>query len=198
MTIPNDEMRSMGPGASQGPAPGAQTAATGSHTGEGPRPPQWDSRWAARNHRSPVLAALLSMFPGLGQIYLGDYNRGFLYIGIFVTLVTSLCKTHGLEVLLGISLGFFILYNIIDTARRASLYNQAIAGIASTRPPIPEDFKLPSGRGSLFWGAVVLGLGVILLLNTRFDVDFYWLEDWWPAFIILIGLNLLYKAVRKR
>ena len=198
MTIPNDETRSMGPGASQ-PAPGAQTAATGSSAGETPRPPQWEPRGVTRGHKSPVLAALLSMLPGLGQIYLGDYNRGFLYGGIFALLVTACSRVHGgMEPLFGISVAFFSLYNIIDAARRASLYNQAMAGIASSRPSIPEDFKLPSGRGSLFWGAVICGIGLILLLNTRFDIDFDWLEDWWPAFIVLIGLNMLYRAVRNR
>ncbi len=181
----------MGTDAPQG-APG--TAGFGA---PGAVPPAWDPRWVNSRRKSPLLAALLSFMPGLGQIYIGYYQRGFVHAGIFACTIAALANGRhgrGLEPLLGVGLGFFFFYQLIDAARRASLYNQALAGLSPA--PMPEDFKLPSGRSSLVGGIVITVLGIMILLNTRFDVDFRldWLEDWWPAFIVLIGVNMVYRS----
>jgi hypothetical protein len=80
--------------------------------------------------------------------------------------------------------------------RRASLLNQALAGYAAA--PLPEDFKMPEGRSSLLIGGIVTVLGLILLLNSRFDFNLDWLADYWPVFVILIGLNMTYRAWKAR
>ena len=205
MTLPNEGMGSMGPNAPQGPAmgspPGAAPYGTPGAPGMqyGPVPPVWDPRLAApRNRKSPWLAGVLSfLFPGLGQIYLGYYQRGFAHAGIFVLFIGALSSIHGGPTpMFGVGLGFFYLYNIIDAVRRASLYNQAMAGLQPVA--LPEDFKLPEGRSSLFVGALITVIGLMLLFHTRFDFNFDWLEDWWPAFIVLIGANIVYRAIRKK
>ena len=198
MTTSHEEARSMGPDAPQG-AP--TTAGFGA---PGAIPPAWDPHWVNSRRKSPLLAALLSFMPGLGQIYIGYYQRGFVHAGIFAATITALAggahrgNGPGLEPLLGIGLGFFFFYQMIDAARRASLYNQALAGLSPVAPP--EDFKLPSGRSSLVGGIVITVLGIMILLNTRFDVDFRldWLLDWWPAFIVLIGINMVYRSWKSK
>lgn len=211
MTLPNEGMGSMGPNAPQGPAPGspapgAMPYASPGYVGPGgpgmpygPPPAGWDPRPAApRNHKSPWFAGLLSfLFPGLGQIYLGYYQRGFAHAGIFVMFIGALTSIHGGPTpMFGVGLGFFYMYNVVDAVRRASLYNQAMAGLQPTA--LPEDFKLPEGRASLLGGAIIVVVGLMLLFHTRFDFDLNWLEDWWPAFIVLIGANIVYRAVRKK
>jgi phosphatidylserine synthase len=91
---------------------------------------------------------------------------------------------------------FFWLYNIIDASRRAALYNQALAGVADIE--LPEDFKVPAFRGSILGGLVIAAAGVVLLLNTRFGVSLAWLEEWWPAALILFGGYLVWKAWQDR
>lgn len=161
-------------------------------------PPSWDPRLTSRR-RNPAVAGLLSfLMPGLGQVYLGYYQRGFVHAGVFALLVASLASgaARGMEPLFGISLAFFYLYNVIDSVRRASLLNQALAGY--TQVPLPEDFKLPEGRSSLMAGALVTALGLILFANSRFDFNLDWLADYWPVFVILIGLNMVYRAWKAR
>jgi len=206
MTLPNEGMSSMGPNAPQGPAmgspaPGATPYPPPGAPGMqyGPVPPAWDPRGLAPRHRkSPWLAGLLSFFfPGLGQIYLGYYQRGFTHAGIFVLFIGALTSVHGGPTpMFGVGLGFFYMYNIVDAVRRAALYNQAMAGLHPV--PLPEDFKLPEGRASLMGGAIIVVIGMMLLFHTRFDFNLDWLEDWWPAFIVLIGANIVYRAVRKK
>ena len=160
--------------------------------------PPWDPRLAARR-KNPAVAGLLSfLMPGLGQVYLGYYQRGFVHAGVFALLVASLASgtARGVEPLFGISLAFFYCYNVVDAVRRASMLNQALAGYAVA--PLPEDFKMPEGRSSLLVGGIVTVLGLILLLNSRFDINLDWLADYWPVFVILIGLNMTYRAWKTR
>jgi hypothetical protein len=161
-------------------------------------PPVWDPRLAARR-KNPAVAGLLSfLMPGLGQVYLGYYQRGFVHAGVFALLVVALASgaARGIEPLFGISLAFWYMYNVVDAVRRASLLNQALAGYAAA--PLPEDFKMPEGRSSLLVGALVTALGCILLASSRFDFNLDWLADWWPLFIILLGLNMVYRAWKAR
>ena len=148
--------------------------------------------------KSPLLACILSLMPGLGQIYIGYYQRGFTHAGIVAIMITALATgdLDELTPLVAIGLAFFMLYNIIDAGRRAALYNQALAGQENIE--LPQDFKLPSFSGSIFGGAMLVGIGIILLMNTRFDISLAWIEDWWPMAPIIFGVYLIYKAIQER
>jgi hypothetical protein len=148
--------------------------------------------------KSPFLAGILSMMPGLGQVYVGYYQRGFIHALVVAGIIALLAaEALGPLIPLGaIFLGFFWLYNIIDAGRRASLYNQALAGVADI--DLPEDFKVPGFRGSVVGGLAIAVTGVILLLNTRFGVSLEWLEEWWPAALVLFGAYLVWKAWQDR
>ena len=155
--------------------------------------PSWPRALDPRQ-KSVTLAILLSMMPGLGHIYLGYYQLGFLHAGIFAALVTILSMgAGGLEPLFGISIGFFCLYNFVDAGRRAALYNQALAA-AGEMPKI----EIPSNRGSIVGGLLLVGVGVLFLLHTRFGYDPVWIEDWWPLGLIGLGVYLFLKDVQSR
>src|SRR6266540_2183744 len=89
-------------------------------------PPQ--VRMRDTRSKSPALAAVLSMMPGLGQVYVGYYQRGFVHAAVIATLITILASgsVERLSPLFGLFMSFFWLYNIIDAARRASLYHDAL------------------------------------------------------------------------
>ena len=148
--------------------------------------------------KSPGLAGFLSLVPGLGQIYVGYYQRGFIHAGVIVLLITTLAnlRNEGLVPLFALPMAFIWLYNIIDAIRRASLYNQYLIG--NQEIDLPEDFNMPSLGGSIVGGLLLIAGGTALLLNTRFDVSFDWVEDWWPVAPILIGVYLLVKAIQER
>lgn len=184
----------MGGGHGEGWQPGANPGGAGM----GPGPAGHPFSPPDPRRKSPFLAALLSAMPGLGQIYVGFYQRGFTHALIFISLITALASgdLDDLTPFFGVGLAFFWLYNVIDASRRATLYNQALMGVPTDA--LPADFKMPGGRGSLAGGVALAGIGFILLLNTKFHVDLYWIEDWWPAGLILLGLWLAFKNVQER
>ena len=59
---------------------------------------------------------------------------------------------------------------------------------------LPKDFATPGLSGSVAGGVATALVGLILLLNTRFDVSLDWLEEWWPVALIAFGVYLVYKA----
>ncbi len=147
-------------------------------------------------YKSAVTASLLSMFPGLGQIYLGLYRRGFLNMVIVACTITALDAARGsLDILLGLFLAFFWLYQIIDAHRRAAYYNQALEGIESAEELEDFDWK---DRGSLWGGLVLVVFSVMFLLETKFDVSMEWVEDWWPLVPLGLGLYLIVKSIQSR
>jgi len=148
--------------------------------------------------KSPALAAVLSLMPGLGQVYVGYYPRGFVHIIVVAGIISILASSHEATFapLLGMFMVFFWLYNVIDAARLAFLYNQAMAG--GREPDLPEGFKLPGMGGSIVGGSILIAAGFAVLLHTRWDVRLDWVEEWWPLFPMLFGAYLVGKALLER
>jgi hypothetical protein len=149
-------------------------------------------------YKIPFLAGFLSgFFPGLGQLYVGYYRQGITLAILFAGIITLLAngQLKGLEPFLGITLGFVWLYGIIDGAHRAQSVNRHLDGFGEE--PLPAGSELPGG-GSVFGGAVLVILGLIILLHTRFDMSLQWLADWWPVLMIGGGVWLIWQARRDR
>ena len=148
--------------------------------------------------KSPFLACVLSAMPGLGQVYVGYYQRGFIHAIVAAVAITLLAtgEMGPLIPLLGVSLAFFWLYNVVDAGRRAALYNYALDG--GTPIELPDDFQFGSLRGSIAGGLTLVVIGLVLLANTRFDMSLAWIEDWWPAAIVAFGAYLVYRAIGEK
>jgi len=173
--------------------------------GAAPGPIRGDRAWAGREYvpddprrKSPVLASMLSAMPGLGQIYVGYYQQGFVNVLVVGSIIALLSGgvVRPLEPLLGIFLAFFWLYNVVDAGRRASFYNNTLAGL--TRIDVPQDFSMPKGRGTLTGGAALVIFGLILFGHTMYRLSLDWLEQWWPMAIVGLGAYLVYQAVMSR
>jgi hypothetical protein len=173
---------------------------TGQASGHPQAPPLAAAPFRMRDTRSksPAFAAILSAMPGLGQVYVGYYQRGFVHAGVVASLITIISSgaVEKLVPLLALFMAFFWLYNIIDAARRAALYNDALAGNPSIE--LPEDFKAPGIRGSIFGGATLVTVGFIMLLHTRFGISLDWVEYWWPLAPMIFGAYLLGRAILER
>ena len=148
--------------------------------------------------KSQALAGVLSCMPGLGQIYVGYYRRGFTNLIVVASVITILTmrETGPLIPLFALFLAFFWLYNIIDAVRIAGLYNDAVLGFG------PEDLRrelvLTGARGSLGGGIALVAAGFLFLLHTLFDVPLDWLKDWWPVLPIGFGIYLLWRGIQDR
>lgn len=145
--------------------------------------------------KNPFYAGLLSFLPGLGQVYVGYYRQGFINIVVATSTFSVLVHAGDFQPVIpgGIFfLIFFLLYNVIDAVRRATMFNLTLDGIEQIE--LPDALTNSSLGGSYFGGAALLIFGVIALSNTAFGFSLDWLNDWWPLAPIAFGAYLVYKA----
>ncbi len=144
-----------------------------------------------RLHKSAGLAAVLSLMPGLGQVYVGYYFAGFVNMLIFAGVITLLesHRSRGMEPFLGVFLGFFIVFNIIDAVRKAQLYNRKMDG--------GEAEKLPTDS-PLFAGILLLIFGAIFTLDVTLGIDVDFIAEIWPLGLLVGGVYLIWKYARTR
>jgi len=147
--------------------------------------------------KSARLAAAMSVVPGLGQIYIGYYVRGFITAATFLLLIfmANMVGVNAAPVF-GFSAAFVWMFNIIDAGRTAALYNHSLAGAQSIE--LPDNFKMPAAGGSLAGGALLAAFGLIALSNTALGFSLYWLENWWPLFPLALGVYLVVVGMKER
>lgn len=150
-------------------------------------------------HKSPALTSVLSLAPGLGQIYLGYYLRGFAHFAVVAITIATLAEGRipgFMYPLLGIFLPFFWLYNIIDAGRRAAYYNTVLEG--NDPEGLQPEFDMPQRGGSMIGGLALIIGGLFLLIHIQFGFSFQWLETWWPIIPVFIGIYLFVKGLWER
>jgi len=144
--------------------------------------------------KSPILAALISFWPGVGHLYIGYYMRGVVFAAAFiVTMAIAVSFEEPIGPFLAMGAMFIWIANVIDAGRMAALYNHAATGAEVVQ--LPEDFKMPQMGGSIIGGAAMLVFGAIALSNTRFGYSLDWIEDWWPVFPLALGAYLLARGI---
>jgi len=144
--------------------------------------------------KSPVLATWFSVMPGMGQVYVGYYQKGFSYLATVAVVIAllNLRLPDAMYAMLGIFLGFFWIFNMIDAHRRANHFNRALAGMQDSA--LPEEFDMPSRIGSVPLGVVLVVVGGLIILDLNFNVSLVWLEDWWPLALVGFGGWLIVKG----
>jgi hypothetical protein len=144
---------------------------------------------------NPTVAGILGAIPlGLGAVYCGQYAKGLAHLGIVVLAIVGLSSDlpWQADMVLGIFLGFFWVYQILDAVRTAKALQ---AG-----EPAPDPFGLAQtfGTGERLdttkvptAAAILIGLGVLFLINTVFDFS---LHRFWPIILIVIGVWIFAKS----
>jgi hypothetical protein len=139
--------------------------------------------------RSPGLALVLSFFPGLGHLYLGLYQRAF---AIFLCFAIAIWLAEHSN--LGIVVAFVWFFAVIDAYRQAQMINLGL-----TPEPVMGTAKANTPRrGALGFGIFLLVIGVLLLYNQFYPIDFTFLEDWWPLLLVLAGFYLVAAHFREK
>ena len=96
------------------PAPAQQAALPPPAVGYG-LPGAAAGRVQGLQHKSPFIACVLSLMPGVGQIYVGYYKLGFIHNVVFASAIMLLTTRlpDPMYPLLSIFLAFFFIYNIV-------------------------------------------------------------------------------------
>lgn len=174
-----------------------------------------------RQGGSPGLAALLSLIPGVGQMYNEQYAKGLIFVLIFAALIQMADHVSGL---FGLLIAGFYIYQIIDAyktaeARRFGLplpdpfglndmlggqrkgaYASPVVPAAAAAAPMGEPVmgvapavmvpveEEPQKVGAPVGAIILIGLGVLFLLNTFEWFRFDWFSRTWPIVLIVIGV----------
>jgi hypothetical protein len=179
------------------PDPAAYRTQASTHAGGSTSIPDPVAYREDSRRKIPALATILSLMPGLGQIYVGYYEQGFINALVVASLIAMLSYEVGnLEPIFGFFLAFYWLFNLVDAYRKAVLYNQALAGLGPLE--LPKEGGAQTGRGSLLGGGLMILVGVFFLAHTRFGYSLAWIERWWPAILVIVGGYLIYKAIVER
>ena len=153
---------------------------------------------------NPTVAGILAgFFPfGVGAVYCSQYAKGLSYLVISVLLIVVECSNIPwyMHLFLGVGMGFFWFYQIIDAVRTAKAIQLGepapdpfgLASMFGSNPaPVPTAAGEKTEATKVPVAAVVLiGLGVLFLINTAFDFS---LHRYWPLILIVLGVYLFAK-----
>jgi len=142
---------------------------------------------------SPGLAFILGLIPGVGAIYNGQYAKGLIHVVILGTLISILNSgaAGGLEPLFGMLTGLWIIYMPFEAYHTASkrLRGEPVDEFSSVLPLQHQTAGLPLAP------IILIGVGVIFLLNNLEIVRLYQILRYWPLFLILLGVYMLYARL---
>ena len=172
---------------------------------------------------SPGLAALLGFIPGVGAMYNGEYAKGFVHVLIFATLIWMTAHVNGIFGLGIAAFVIYMPIEAYQTARARQMglpapdplglnrmFSSAGPTVANPKPGVATSAASvvgsnPSnviegepvescGRSRIPIGAFVLiGLGVLFLLNEMDVLNFDRLWRFWPLVLIAIGIRVLMR-----
>ncbi len=147
---------------------------------------------------NPAIAGILAgFFPfGVGAVYCGQYVKGLVHLVIFILLIVGQvnASSDGMHVVLGLSIGAYYFYQLIDAIRCAKALQSGQSapdpfGInAMFGPAERTDFS----RGVPMGAVVLIALGVLFLLHNL-GIWFLEVDRVWPVFLIFLGVWLYAK-----
>lgn len=145
--------------------------------------------------KSPGFAGFLGIFPfGVGAFYNGQRAKALLYLVVFAGLINAMDK-HTSGAFVPLLFTGFIFFQFFDNIQSAKAINAAAANLPQAEADLGTEEIMTSG--SIFWGAFLIVLGVMLILANFEVVAYDTLADFWPVAVIVIGLKLVYDSVAK-
>jgi hypothetical protein len=147
---------------------------------------------APRAGGSPGVAFVLGLFPGLGAVYNGEYNKALIHILVFVAMIVGLNSDmgDGPQVALSLLLAGFVLYMAFDASRVAKTRS-----LGEARPDPLEAWSKNRPIGPI----ILIGLGALFLLNNFEWFSFYRVgRIMWPLILIGVGVLLFRNRLGSR
>ena len=143
---------------------------------------------------SPGFAFILGLIPGVGAIYNGQYAKGLIHVVILGTLISILSSgaAGGLEPLFAMLTGLWVIYMPFEAYHTASkrLRGEPVDEFSSVVPIGPQ-----AANGFPLAPILLIGVGVVFLLNNLEVVRLYQILRYWPVFLIILGVYMLYSRV---
>jgi hypothetical protein len=130
--------------------------------------------------KSPAVAGLLSVIPGLGHVYLGLYQRAIAFFAVWVIVMSIAPHGPGPA---GVLIPFWWFFVLIDAVRQAKAIN--MTGAPESNLLVGE--KPLNVSGGLAFGIFLVLVGVFFLIERYVRIDLSFLYDFGPVFLIAFG-----------
>ena len=144
-----------------------------------------------RSDKSTMLAFLFSLVPGAGYMYLGLMHRGVQVMILFFGTIFVAGMAH-LDPILALVLPVVFFYNIFDTLQ---LVGRMRDGVPVEDKPFIE--SLGDNNWSNLLGYVLVGLGILALLNNFLPYYTFMRQVFTPLIIIALGVFILYRNLKR-
>lgn len=136
---------------------------------------------------APKRAAALSLIPGMGAVYNGEYQKAVTQFAVFAALVIMGDAVHGV---FGFGAFVFLIFTMFDSYRTAETNLRHRLDAKTTKEGPAKDTTVVA------WGVLLIGLGLVFLLKNF--IHFNFLNRLWPVVFILLGAFLVFRALRDR
>lgn len=145
-----------------------------------------------QNDVSPGWAFVLGLIPGVGAIYNQQYAKGLVHIIVFAGLISMLERGGNGSVLLAFMLAgwyFYMPFEAYHTAQKRQNGESVdeMTGLLNLPPGVK---KLPIGP------FVLIGLGLLFLLDNLGLLRINDLMRYWPVLMIIAGVVLLVNRLK--
>lgn len=142
---------------------------------------------------SPGLAFILGLIPGVGAIYNGQYAKGLIHVVVF-GLLLSMANSDSvgdMQILFGMLVPAWVFYMAFEAYHTA---RNRVEG----RPVEEFSSVIPvRADGPPVGPAVMIGVGVIFLLNNLGLLRFSQIFRFWPVALIIMGVYMLMERTRR-
>jgi len=145
-------------------------------------------RPVGREPKAPGLAVLLSLLPGLGQVYNGQPAKAFVFFFAWVGSIYGAAEINPFPFAFLIPFAYF--YNLVDAYRSACLINLKAAGGAAVLDESTDE--------SPAWGWSLVALGAVLLANNLGWLRLAAFARYWPLLLVIAGGAFVYSSVQKK
>lgn len=143
---------------------------------------------------SPGLAFVLGLIPGVGAIYNGQYAKGMVHVLVFGLLLSmaNADSVGDMQPLFGMLAPIWVFYMAFEAFHTAKRREQGLpveefSSVIPIRPDGP-----PVGP------ALMIGLGVLFLLNNMGLLRFSQIFRMWPLALIATGIYMLIERGKAR
>lgn len=141
---------------------------------------------------NPVLAFFLGFLPGLGAFYNEQYGKGMIHLAIFLVLFiagVNGAMSGGAEAALWICIAALWVYMPIDALRTA----QAKRAGQPLSDPL-DSFTKHRPIGPI----LLIGAGLLLLLNNFDWFPWYRVSQFWPLILIAVGILMFRNRMNRQ
>jgi len=141
---------------------------------------------------NPVLAFFLGFLPGLGAFYNEQYGKGMIHLAIFLVLFiagVNGAMSGGAEAALWICIAALWIYMPIDALRTAQAKR---AGQPLSDPLDSFSKQRPIGP------ILLIGAGLLLLLNNFDWFPWYRVSQFWPLILIAVGILMFRNRMNRQ